>query len=468
MQEGGYPPNNQGAPPKFYAPPNANGGGGPIHRDSNMHVTMIQALNPYSSRWSLCARVLSKTKRTYKNAKGDGKLMNLDLTDATGTIRATAFNEQMDAFWDRVQVGDVYLISGGQLKQANPAFNKTGHVYEIAFSRASTIEPCTDPELAANVPKASYSFVPIASLESSPEDSYVDVLAIISTCDEPLMYTNKKGNEVTKRVLTLADSSGRSIEATIFGENASDPRLAPEATIAIRGAKVGNWNTKSLTLWSDCYYDVHPDMAEAHQLAGWWRQAGGAPQVVSISTAGGGGGREGPRICFEDIEERAMGMNGQAEYFSVACWITHCRIADRTLWYIACPTCKKKVPGASEENLSGHCEKCGTEVYGTRRWIFSAQCNDATGARYVHFFDDTACLLLEGATADSLAPQRDTTAFDQHFQSICFKRYLMSCAIKADVYNDEQRLKVSCTSLKPLSAVDEGQTLLQEIRQLSL
>ena len=76
-----------------------------------------------------------------------------------------------------------------------------------------------------------------------------------------------------------------------------------------------------------------------------WRHTGCSMQRAHISVSGGGGGasRDSPRILFSDIEERAMGMNGTPEYFSVNCFITHIRTDQRTLWYIACPNCKKKV-----------------------------------------------------------------------------------------------------------------------------
>ena len=44
--------------------------------------------------------------------------------------------------------------------------------------------------------------------------------------------------------------------------------------LAIKGAKVGSWNTKSLTLWGDTHFEPNPDTAEAHDLMGWWRHTG--------------------------------------------------------------------------------------------------------------------------------------------------------------------------------------------------
>ena len=42
----------------------------------------IQSLNPYSNRWQIKARVSAKSDiKHYTNARGDGKLFNVTLTD---------------------------------------------------------------------------------------------------------------------------------------------------------------------------------------------------------------------------------------------------------------------------------------------------------------------------------------------------------------------------------------------------
>ena len=55
---------------------------------------------------------------------------------------------------------------------------------------------------------------------------------------------------------------------------ATDDRLQADVVLAIKGAKVGSWNTKSLTLWGDTHFEPNPDTAEAHDLMGWWRHTG--------------------------------------------------------------------------------------------------------------------------------------------------------------------------------------------------
>lgn len=55
----------------------------------------IKALNQFNRDWCIKARVLKKADlRTFRNAKGEGFILNLDLIDREGTmIQATAFNE---------------------------------------------------------------------------------------------------------------------------------------------------------------------------------------------------------------------------------------------------------------------------------------------------------------------------------------------------------------------------------------
>lgn len=56
-------------------------------------------------RWVIKARVMSKSDiRTWNNARGEGKLFSMDLCDDSGEIRATAFKNECDKFYDMIQV----------------------------------------------------------------------------------------------------------------------------------------------------------------------------------------------------------------------------------------------------------------------------------------------------------------------------------------------------------------------------
>ena len=65
----------------------------------------IKALNQFNTEWCIKARVLKKADmRNYRNDKGEGCILNLDLIDREGTmIQATSFNDTARKINDQVQ-----------------------------------------------------------------------------------------------------------------------------------------------------------------------------------------------------------------------------------------------------------------------------------------------------------------------------------------------------------------------------
>ena len=54
--------------------------------------------------------------RTWNKASGSGKLFSMDLMDESGEIRATAFKEQVDQYYDMIQVKKFYMSSLGAVR----------------------------------------------------------------------------------------------------------------------------------------------------------------------------------------------------------------------------------------------------------------------------------------------------------------------------------------------------------------
>ena len=78
----------------------------------------ISALNMTNSDWIILAKITKKSPpRNYSNARGEGQLMNIELTDQSGgQIQATAFGDAVDKFKDVLQEGKVYKISNCSVK----------------------------------------------------------------------------------------------------------------------------------------------------------------------------------------------------------------------------------------------------------------------------------------------------------------------------------------------------------------
>jgi replication factor A1 len=111
---------------------------------SSKRVFPIKSLNPYQNKWMIRARVTSKTNiRRWNNSRGEGKVFSVDLLDESDEIRATAFNELVDKFYDVLEKGKVYFISRGSVRTANKKFTSIKNDYELHFNHETTIEPVT-------------------------------------------------------------------------------------------------------------------------------------------------------------------------------------------------------------------------------------------------------------------------------------------------------------------------------------
>ena len=60
--------------------------------------------------------------------------------DETGEIRATAFNQAVDQWYERLQEGQVYTISKARINLAKRQFSNVSNEYEIALERNTVIQ----------------------------------------------------------------------------------------------------------------------------------------------------------------------------------------------------------------------------------------------------------------------------------------------------------------------------------------
>jgi hypothetical protein len=82
---------------------------GPVSSSGDMAYTPIRDITPYQNKWVLKARLVQKQPiRTYKSARGEGRLLNITFCDSHGDeIRATSFNAAIDKWDPMLEVGKV-------------------------------------------------------------------------------------------------------------------------------------------------------------------------------------------------------------------------------------------------------------------------------------------------------------------------------------------------------------------------
>ena len=212
--EAGRPSAVSGRPPA--APQNYNPtASSPL---SSTRATPIEALNPYSSKWIIKVRVVSKGElRQFSNDRGASSVFSFDVCDESGEIRINAWKEIADRLFGMIEAGKTYLISRGQIKMANKKFSSLNNNYEITLGFETQLQEVA----AAEQVKATihYNFVPIGDIASRPANATVDVMGVVTDVSAASSITSSKsGKELTKRTMKVADDSGSAIELTLWGQ----------------------------------------------------------------------------------------------------------------------------------------------------------------------------------------------------------------------------------------------------------
>lgn len=119
----------------------------PSSSSGHANIYPIEALSPYSHRWTIKARCTNKSAiKTWSNRNGDGKLFSINLLDDSGEIRATGFNDQCDALYGLIEEGNVYYISSPcRVQIAKKQFTNLNNDYELTFEKDTVVEKVSEP-----------------------------------------------------------------------------------------------------------------------------------------------------------------------------------------------------------------------------------------------------------------------------------------------------------------------------------
>ncbi|CAI4215173.1 unnamed protein product [Parascedosporium putredinis] len=442
----------------------------------NLNIYPIEALSPFSSKWTIRARVSAKSDiRTWHRNNTDGKLFSVNLLDETSEIKATGFNEQVDEFYNLLQPGQVYYISTPcRVQFAKKQFTNLPNDYELTFERGTIIEKADDQ---SSVPQLRFAFCNLADLEKVEKDTTVDVIGVLTKVHDVASLVSKTTNKpYDKRDLTLADDSGFDTRLTIWGKQATSFDVKPESVIAFKGVKVSDFNGRSLSLLNSGTMSVDPDIPDAHRLKGWYDSQGRTQAFSNHSNLGGMGkatGRKDDTKLISQVKDENLGMGDEPSYFSLKATVVFIR--QKSFCYPACsntaatPPCNKKVEKISDD--AWRCEKCSMNFpKPSYRFILGINVADHTGQTWLSCFDDVG-RLITGTTADQIMEVMEDggeAAAAHIFEESNCRTYNFRCRARKEIFQETETVRYQVLSATPVDFKAEGNKLAELIKQYSI
>ena len=187
---------SDGSPP---AAKKAKTASGAVPTSAGKKSQSIASLNPYMGNWTVKAKLAAKGNiRTFRNAKGEGRVMTVEFVDEAGTaIQATMWKDAIDRYDAIMEVGKVYYVSRGSLRPANRQYSNVNNDYEMSLDGRCEIELCTE---AVDVSKMSRAYE-LVKIDALPQKiggrGSVDVLAVVTSVGELGSVRRKSDNAAT-------------------------------------------------------------------------------------------------------------------------------------------------------------------------------------------------------------------------------------------------------------------------------
>lgn len=440
-------------------------------------VNPIESLSPYQNNWTIKGRVSYKSDvRTWSNAKGEGKLFNVNLLDESDEIRATAFNDMADKFYNLLQEGKVYYVTKARIQQAKPKFSHLSHPYELSLDKDTEITECFDTE---NVPKVNMNFTKLSLVQTVEKDTIIDVIGVIQAVNDVFQITAKAtGKPFDRRNITIVDDSNFAIDLGLWNATAVDFSIPVGSVIAVKGAKVQDFGGRSLSLTPSGSLLSNPDIPEAYQLKGWYDSRGSAESFQSLkSESGPSRDAISERKTIALAEQEGLGTKEKPDYFSIKATINY--IKTDNFCYPACnnevntgrgpSSCNRKV--IQESDGSWRCERCNlTYSEPFYRYILNCSIMDHTGQIWATFFDEEGKKLFQKTASELMhlkqLEENDDHLFLESVTAVTMKEFNFRLRARQESFNGNMRIRYNIVSLSDVDYSAECQHLAKELESV--
>lgn len=438
-------------------------------------VNPIESLSPYQNNWTIKGRVSYKGDvRTWSNAKGEGKLFNVNFLDESDEIRATAFNEMADKLYNLLEEGKVYYVTKGRIQQAKPKFSHLSHPYELSLDRDTEITECFD---TADVPKINFNFTKLDGVQNVEKDSIIDVIGVVNVVNDVFQITAKStGKPFNRRNISLVDDSNFCIDVGLWNATAVDFNIPVGSVVAIKGVKVQDFNGRSLSLTHAGTILSNPDIAEAYQLKGWYDNKGVNENFQTIKSESSNSKEPlSSRKTIVQAEQEELGTKEKPDYFGLKATINYFKTDN--FCYPACNNevnatsrgpspCNRKVIQQSDN--SWRCERCNLSYDEPHyRYILNCSIMDHTGQLWATLFDDEAKKLFNMSAGELMQlkqlEENDVHDFMKLINTITMKEFNFRLRAKQESYNGNMRIRYNVVGISEVDFDAECNLLVKDL-----
>jgi len=444
-------------------------------------VLPISEISSYVQRWTIRARTTNKSAlRTFSKGNGDGKVFHVHLLDAHGgEIRASFFNEAVDLFCEKLQLGKCYTLSRGSVRIANQQYNSCGHRYELIFDKGAQIEEAPDD---AEIETVKLSLTDLHSVQAKPRPCKVDLCGIITAVDSVMNFTSREGKELVKRNITIADHTATSLVVTLWGEQAKqdDKVFEGNPVVCLKAVTIKEWNGGLAGSLSESGALVlSPSVQEAKVVQRWWSEGGSTQSLTALTLMGGVGGgaarAANAKVIdlagLRSVSEQVLAMDSHV--YSVVCRLGLVQLQKRgdiqPLTYTACqePRQGRGLPCNRRVDSSGFCASCNRAGKAAPRFNLRCRFADARDNAWLTTFHEAAEQVV-GLKAEEAQNIEQGNGGREALEGLVIAKYFdepfqLTVRAKSETYNGEMRTSVSCIDARPVPRAQHGRAMLKEV-----
>lgn len=432
----------------------------------------LASLTTFTKDIQILVRCCRKTELklfTGKNGQ-PGSLFSFNIMDSDGSeMQVTCFNKACDKFFNLIEENRVYEIMGGYVKINDKKYSSVKSEYKLILEENTRIDEKHDD---SSIKQISFNFVKLVDIGPLVKDSTIDVFGYVYEVQEKILKRTKAGKDAQIRKLTLVDDSEFKIEFTLWKNHADDERIQKGSILAIKNAKVGDFNGRSLSTVDDTKILTEPDFNFVNDLRtfvenykGEWKtftgnsgsnqsniEASGNQSIMSIKDA----------IAILDSgepDDRIPSVKVKA----TVCTINH---SDKN-FYAGCPekACKKKL---IPETYGFSCPNCNTNKNPVYYYTLSIRIKDYSAEHWIDVFGDLGTKLFKYTCEEykDFVQNNDSLKLKEINANLEFKTFIFSGKPKLQVYNSLAKKKINVWRIDNIETIADARRLIKNLKSV--